>query len=182
MSSTEQTITDGGIGTPGRIIKVNHAGEFGAINIYRGQLLVAKVFRRSYVALLEEFLAHEKEHLQIFGDVLERRGIPRCKSYWLCGIGGYLLGVVTALLGRKGVMACTAAVETVVTRHLDEQLIELAEFGDTEAHAAVQAIVADEEQHRDAAVSEGYDCVFYKPLYGVVAISTEAVIWLGMRL
>ena len=182
MSSTDPTYIDGSLANSNRIIKVNHAGEFGAINIYRAQILIARLFRRPYRAMLEEFLEHEKEHLRIFGRILEIRGVPRCRSYLLCGIGGYVLGFVTALLGRKGVMACTAAVETVVTQHLSKQLIDLEADGDLEARGAVQAIVADEEHHRDSAVEEGFDCVFYKPLYSVVALSTESVIWLGMRL
>ena len=182
MSSADSTFADGSQGTPGRIIKVNHAGEFGAINIYRAQILIAKLLHRPYVAMLEDFLSHEQKHLRIFGDVLEQRQVARCKSYWLCGIGGFVLGLLTACLGRKGVMACTAAVETVVTRHLKDQIVELRTAGDGQALAAVGAIVRDEEHHRDAAVSEGFDCIFYRPLYQVIAVSTEAVIWLGMRL
>ncbi len=171
-----------GTSSGGRIIKVNHAGEFGATNIYRAQIAVARFFRRPYVGMLEEFLEHEKRHLAIFSAYLERHAIRRCRSYWFCGSGGYVLGLVTALLGRKGVMACTAAVESIVTRHLHQQIEVLEQLGDREARDAVLAIVADEENHRDAALEEGFDCPFYKPVYAVVAISTEAVIWLGLRL
>jgi ubiquinone biosynthesis monooxygenase Coq7 len=173
---------DGSLGTPGRIIKVNHAGEFGAINIYRAQILVARLFGLGHVRMLEEFLQHEQRHLQVFGEVLSRRRIPRCRSFWFCGIGGYLLGLLTALFGRKGVMACTAAVETVVTRHLEAQLDVLGRLPDEEAYAAVQSILADEEEHRDAAIQDGFGSILYRPIYSIVAISTEAVIWLGMRL
>jgi len=182
MAFTTSAILNDDQRLPGRIIKVNHAGEFGAINIYRAQIGVARLFRQPHLAMLREFIAHEKKHLQIFGDELARRGVRRCRSYWLCGIGGFVLGLVTALLGRKGVMACTAAVETVVTRHLEQQLDVLDRIGDHEARTAVQAILADEEEHRDTAVEEGFDCVFYKPVYALVMAATESVIWLGMRL
>ena len=182
MNSVTSPAIDGSFGTPGRIIKVNHAGEFGAVNIYRAQILIARLFRRPYTSLLEQFLTHEQGHLRIFGDELERREISRCKSYYLCGIGGYLLGLVTALLGRKGVMACTAAVETVVASHLRKQLSELKQLPDKNAYEAVQNVIRDEEAHRDYAIDEGFDCIFYKPLHWIIAVSTESVIWLGMRL
>ena len=176
------TKPDGTTGTPGRILKVNHSGEFGAINIYRAQILVGSLYNAQHLPLLKEFLAHEKEHLAIFGSELEKRGIRRCKSYWLCGIGGYLLGLISALLGRKAVMACTAAVETVVLTHLEEQLSNLEAIGDMEAYQAVKSIIEDEKSHQEHGLSEQTECVFYKPFYHVVRFSTEAVIWLGMRL
>lgn len=169
-------------GTGIRIIKVNHAGEFGAINIYRAQIVVANVTSPDIVPTLKDFLEHEKKHLEIFREVLSRRGVRRCRSYWLCGIGGYVLGFLTALLGKSGIMACTAAVETVVTRHLLKQTNELSREGDFEALKAVEAIVAEEIEHREVGAAEGRDDFLYKPLRIIVAASTSFVIWLGMRL
>lgn len=169
-------------GTGSRIIKVNHAGEFGAINIYRAQIAVADVTSPGIVPTLKDFLEHEKKHLEIFRKVLSRRGVPRCRSYWLCGIGGYVLGFLTALLGKPGIMACTAAVETVVTRHLLKQMDELILEGDREALYAVEAIVAEELEHREAGMAEGRDGFLYKFLGVIVAAATSLVIWLGMRL
>ncbi|SRR6266566_3027220 len=174
-------IRDGIKGT-GRLIKVDHAGEFGAINIYRAQILVARVTAPGIVPTLRDFLSHERKHLKIFQDVLSKRGIPRCRSYWFCGIGGYILGLVTALLGRSGIMACTAAVETVVTGHLVDQIERLRNEGDVEALEAVQAIVAEELEHREVGVSEGRTSVLYKPVSSVVSAATSFVIWLGMTL
>ena len=165
-----------------RIIKVNHAGEFGAINIYRAQILVARFFSPGIVPVLEDFLAHEKKHLEIFQDVLSKRGVRRCRSYWLCGIGGYGLGFITALLGKPGIMACTAAVETVVTGHLIRQMEELRREGDIEAMQAVEAIIAEETEHREVGVAEGKNSILYKPLGLAVSAATSFVIWLGMNL
>lgn len=165
-----------------RIIKVNHAGEFGAINIYRAQILVARSFSPGIVPVLEDFLAHEKKHLEIFREVLSKRKVRRCRSYWLCGIGGYALGLITALPGKPGIMACTAAVETVVTKHLTRQMEELRREGDIEAMRAVEAIVADETEHREVGVAEGKNSILYKPLGLVVSAATSFVIWLGMNL
>lgn len=167
--------------TGNRIIKVNHAGEFGAINIYRAQILFGQLLRRSYVPLLRDLIEHERQHLAIFGDVLNARGVRRCRSFWLCGIGGFMLGGLTSLLGKRGVMACTAAVETVVLGHLRQQVAVLEET-DPEASAAVRAIIADEEAHQYVGNSEGGDSLWFRPLRCVVAMSTEAVIWLGMKI
>ena len=80
--------------TPKTILKVNHAGEFGAIYIYRAQLAVGKLFGRDYVPLLESFMEDEKRHLDIFWREIQRRGGVKCKSYWLCGAGGWFIGFV----------------------------------------------------------------------------------------
>lgn len=164
-----------------RIIKVNHAGEYGAINIYEAQLMVARLFRRAYVPLLEDLIAHERRHLDIFGKLLAQRGVPRCRSYILCGTGGFVLGIVTSLLGKRGVMACTAAVESVVTTHLQQQLKVLADI-DSQGHEAVASILADEEEHLELGLSQGGDGVLLWPVRVLVGAATESVIWLGMRI
>lgn len=174
--------TDNPTGIAGRILKVNHAGEFGAVNIYRAQIAVARLFRAEHRQTLEHFIEHEKEHLALFGRELERRGLRRCRSFWLCGMGGYALGLSTGLFGRGAVMACTAAVETVVTSHIESQLVVLRAENDMAACHAVESILQDEEAHRDAAVEEGATGIFYGALYRIVAASTELVIWLGMKL
>ncbi len=99
----------GKVDTAKKILKVNHAGEFGAINIYRSQIFVSRLLNRNLVPLLEEFLADEYRHLEIFWTEIQRRGGIKCKSYWLCGLGGWGLGLVSALLGKRGIMACTWA-------------------------------------------------------------------------
>ena len=175
-------VRDGERGTCSRIIKVNHAGEFGAVNIYRAQLMVVRRAIPSLVPQIEVFLAHEKRHLSTFAEILRARGISRCKSYWFCGVGGFALGLLTGLFGRSGIMACTAAVETVVTGHLVEQLVFLESQGDTEAAAAVQSIVSEEEEHKAVGIAQGKDSLLFKPLGAVVAAATSFVIWLGMKL
>ena len=84
-----------------RILKVNHAGEHGAVNIYRGQRLVCFWRDAQLKRELEEFRAHEERHRAIFAAELERRGVRRCRSYWLCGAGGLLLGLTTGICGPR---------------------------------------------------------------------------------
>lgn len=167
--------------TANRILKVDHAGEFGAVNIYRGQILVGVLFARGYVPVLREFLQHERQHLATFSTLLKARGIPRCKSFWFCGIGGFTLGFLTALLGKHAVMTCTAAVEEVVLQHLKSQIRILSDAGDQEGLAAVRSIIADETEHHDSGVA-GSGGFLYRPIHAVISAATKFVIWLGITL
>jgi len=100
------------------VLKVNHAGEFGAICIYSGQLFIARLTAPSLIPELIEFRSHEKKHMAIFWAELQRRGVRRCRSYYFCGFGGYLLGLFTGLFGINAIAATTVAVERVVLAHL----------------------------------------------------------------
>lgn len=171
----------GALDTARKILKVNHAGEFGAINIYRSQLVVSRLLRRDYVPLLESFMADEQRHMQLFWEEIQRRNGIKCKSYWLCGAGGWAMGFVSALLGKSGVMACTWAVESVVVNHLQNQLAYLERQNDTAAYETVKAILQDEQNHRDAGRIEGGTALLYGPLRWVISLFTEGVIRFGMR-
>lgn len=164
-----------------RILKVNHAGEHGAVNIYAGQLFLARLTAPSMVTELAEFKSHEENHRAIFWTELQRRTRPRCKSFWLCGVGGFTLGLVTGLFGRRAIATTTVAVERVVLRHLEQQLM-LLEGRDEAAAKAIASIVAEERQHHDRSASQiDADRFWLRILSPVVAASTEAVIWIGMR-
>lgn len=173
--------SNGKIDTAKKILKVDHAGEFGAINIYRAQIFVARLFGRAYVPMLEKFLEDEKRHLNIFWQEIRRRNGIKCRSFWLCGIGGYFMGFISALLGKKGIMACTWAVESIVTGHLKEQLIYLEKAGDKAAYEAVHLILEDEEHHRDIGDAQGGKNFWFAPFRFLVSLFTEAVIRFGMR-
>ena len=165
-----------------RIIKVNHAGEHGAICIYSGQIFMARFTARDLIGELSEFRSHERRHRLIFGAELQRRGRPRCRSYWFCGLGGYVLGLLTGLLGRNAIAATAVAVESVVLRHLEKQLTTL-QSSDPAAVAAISAIVAEERQHHEQSAAHVQpESIWSKVLTPIVAASTETVIWLGMRL
>lgn len=150
----------------GRVMKVNHAGEQGTISIYSGQILMARCTAKALVAELKIFKRHEEGHRTIFQRELGRRGLKRCKSYWLCAMGGYALGIGTGLLGSRAISLTTVAVERVVLRHLRHQITLLAH--DADAVAKVAAAVTGEffracpaslparapDEYRDAAVAQ----------------------------
>lgn len=165
----------------GRMLQVNHAGEHGAINIYAGQIVAARWRHRALLPELRAFKAHEERHRGIFRDALQRRGLPRCRSYWLCAAGGMALGLGTGLLGRHAIAITTAAVERVVLRHLHDQLRVLA-GSDPEASAAIRSVIEDEQQHHDQAAAQVDEAsLLARWLGALVAAATESVIWLGMR-
>lgn len=167
--------------TPKKILKVNHAGEFGAINIYRSQILISRLLRKDYVDLLESFKADEERHLSVFWEEIQRRDGIKCKSYWLCGLGGYVMGFVSALFGKRGIMACTWAVESVVVGHLKNQLKYLKGKNDTKAYHAVNSILEDEQNHRDVGQEQGGKNILFGPFRFIISAFTEAVIRFGMR-
>lgn len=165
-----------------RILKVNHAGEHGAVNIYRGQAFICGWRAPGLMAQLLEFKAHEEKHRAHFAEHLLIRGVSRCRSYHLCGLGGLALGIITGLLGKSAVAATTVAVEKVVLRHLEDQMKQLSSI-DPEAWLAVSKVVEEEKAHHDSAELELEQGRFWpRVLMPIVAASTEFVIWLGMKL
>jgi 3-demethoxyubiquinol 3-hydroxylase len=161
-----------------RVVKVDHAGEHGAVCIYRAQRFFARWTAPDMVAELDGFLAHERRHRARFGAELERRGVRRCRSYLLCGLGGF----VTGLLGQRPIAATTVAIEAVVLRHMREQVSVLS-ASDAPAAAALRDVIADEQEHHDrSALRLARPGLWPKLIEPVVRASTEAVIWLGMRL
>lgn len=165
-----------------RVIKVDHAGEHGAICIYTAQRWVARWRAPEMVAELGHFLGHERGHRDRFGAELRSRGLRRCRSYHFCGLGGFVLGVATGLMGREAIAATTVAIERVVLRHMQEQLAGL-EAIDRDATAALRHVIGDEQQHHDLSAARlRAQSWWSKIIDPVVSGSTEAVIWLGMRL
>lgn len=165
-----------------RVIKVDHAGEHGAIAIYTGQILTARLTCPGLIDELVRFRSHEMRHRAVFAAELRRRDAKRCRSYWLCGVGGFVLGAITGLMGRAAIGATTMAVERVVLRHLDHQIATLASR-DAEAVRAIESIVADEQEHHDESAGHSITGT-WRPrlLTPIVTVSTESVIWLGMKL
>ena len=164
-----------------RSLKVDHAGEHGAISIYRAQRWVARWRAPHMVAEIEHFLTHEQRHRALFGAELARRRVRRCRSFHLCGFGGYTLGVVTGLLGARAIALTTEAVESVVLNHLNHQLTALHD-ADPEAAEVIANIIDDEREHHDRSAERlGRAIPVDVLLRPLVRGATEAVIWLGMR-
>jgi ubiquinone biosynthesis monooxygenase Coq7 len=133
----------------GQVMKVDHAGEHGAICLYRAQIALARRRAPQLVPQLEHFLAQELGHHARFAEELRRRGLRRCHSYSLCGLGGWMLGALTGLAGAQAIAATVVAVERVVLAQLKRQMKQLAQ--DPNAYGAVLNIVLDEREQRERA-------------------------------
>jgi len=164
-----------------KMIKVDHAGENGAVNIYRAQRFAASIRAPRLLPQLLEFQRHEEEHRQIFQTHLSEVGVRRCVSFHACGLGGFTLGFITGMIGPSAIAATTYAVEHVVLTHLQEQL-DFLKLNDQRAHDCVQRIFADEKSHHDTAEAQiPSDGLLTKALITIVKTSTELVIRFGMR-
>ena len=165
-----------------RVMKVDHSGEHGAVCIYRAQRWFARWRAPDLLAELDGILAHERGHRALFGAELHRRSRRRCRSYLWCGFGGFVLGTFTGVAGRQAILATTVAIERIVLRHMHEQ-VETLTGVDNDAVATLRQIIAEEQEHHDlSAVRVAQNSIWPKIIDPVVASSTEAVIWLGMRL
>ncbi len=164
-----------------RVLRVDHAGEYGAINIYTAQLLIARLFYKDIAAKLEEMLAHEKVHFRTFNNLLISRSIRSCYAIYFWAVGGFTLGLFTALIGRNAIWVCTNSIESTVLHHLEWQLGFLQEH-DSEAHAAVLSIKGDEKSHQEFGQNNGKNSFAYKPIFYVVRLATEFAIWLSTKL
>lgn len=162
-----------------RILKVNHAGEYGAIRIYRAQVWVARRLYPDIVPFLEETLGHEIEHCSLFQNAMPKRGARPCYVMSLWGKGGLVLGFMTALCGRQGIWICTEAVEATVHRHLNDHLLFLKDR-DSELYAIIKGIQIDEIGHLSHASARVSSRNLWKrSLASVIVVVTEAVIWLS---
>ena len=166
--------------TTKRILKVNHAGETGAIKLYAAQIAVARWFFPSIIPELDEMRRDEVEHQRLFRDAMPARAARPCRIMRLWSLGGYVLGFGTAILGPRMVWICTEAVEATVHRHLEDQLAFL-ESRDPDLHALILSIQEQElahlteAQHRQT-VAKGW---FGRTAYVVIGAVTETLIWLS---
>lgn len=135
------------------MLRVDHAGEYGATRIYAGQLAVMGT--RSAVSGEIARMAHqEARHLAHFDRLLPAEGVRPSLLHPLWTVAGFALGAVTALLGPRAAMACTAAVETEIDRHYAAQRAALGP-GDAAFEALLAEFQAEEVEHRDIAFAHG---------------------------
>jgi 3-demethoxyubiquinol 3-hydroxylase len=163
-----------------RIIRVDHAGEFGAKRIYAGQLAVlgntpsGPVIRRMAEA--------EDKHLAEFERLIARHHVRPTALAPLWHVTGFMLGAATALMGTRAAMACTVAIEEVIDEHYRAQAERLGE-AEPELKASIEAFRRDELDHRDtglaheAAATPGYDL-----LTGAIKAGSRLAIWLSERI
>jgi len=140
----------------GEMLRVDHAGEYGAVQIYRGQRAIfdAAAGKAKTAALVREMEEGEASHLETFDRLLAERRVRPTLLAPLWNAAGFGLGAATALMGEKTAMACTAAVEEVIEQHYGEQAEEL-DVTDPELAATIRQFREDELGHKQTAEAEG---------------------------
>ena len=140
-----------------QMVRVDHAGEYGAVAIYQGQRAVfAKLPHKARIAAqLEEMEADEQHHLDTFDTLLFKHDARPTALAPVWDVAGHALGAGTALLGEKAAHACTEAVETVIERHYAGQVAELEAMVEPELAGLFEKFRLEEIEHRDLAVEEG---------------------------
>ena len=162
-----------------RMIRVDQAGEYGAVRIYAGQIAV--LGRDRSAPVIREMAEQEHRHLERFSQLVAQRGVRPTALEPLWHVAGFALGAAGALLGREAAMACTEAVETVIDEHYAAQAARL---GDDEGdlRSLIEESRADEIHHRD--VARAHDAA-RAPAHGLlgtaVRAGTRAAIWLSER-
>ena len=162
-----------------RMIRVDHAGEYGAARIYDGQLAVLPAGpARDAVAKMAE---QERDHLARFDDLVNERRVRPTLLSPLWHTAGFALGAATAMMGERAAMACTVAVEDVIDEHYAKQSDAL---GDDEAdlRATVDEFRADEIEHHDTALAHNAEgAPGYELMSGAIRAGTRLAIWLSTR-
>ena len=147
-------------------IRVDHAGERGAIKIYEGQLLALNTFVRDddLKKTIQEMKTQEKEHCNYFENEIKRRNIKPTKLMPLWDLLGVGLGFGSTLLGKKAAMLCTASVEEVIDEHYEKQINQL-KPDEKKLKEKITKFRQDELHHKDIAYEKG---ATKKGLYGIL--------------
>ena len=159
MNQTDKKILE-------EIIRVDHAGERGAIKIYEGQLLALKTLKQDedLKRKIEEMKEHESEHFDYFDKEIQKRNIKPTKLLPLWDLLGVSLGFGTAMLGKKAAMLCTASVEEVIDVHYKNQTYKLKD-DEKDLKEKIIKFREDELHHKDIAYDQG---ATKKGLYGLL--------------
>jgi 3-demethoxyubiquinol 3-hydroxylase len=166
-----------------RIIRVDQAGEFGAVRIYEGQLSV--LGKSDKGPIIRDMLAQEVEHLDTFNKMVGKRRVRPTALMPLWHLAGFALGAGTALLGEKAAMACTVAVEEVIDEHYADQIEKLDRMGGDEKDLSelCEKFRQDELDHRDTGLEHGAEqAPGYEGLSALIKTGSRMAIWLSERI
>ena len=164
-----------------RMIRVDQAGEYGAVQIYKGQLAV--LGRSDTAPLLLHMLKQEEEHLGQFNKILIERHVRPTVLSPLWQIMGFALGAGTAMLGKKAAMACTVAVEEVIDDHYAKQQAKLGGNQDPELEKLIIKCREEENEHKQTGLAHGaQQTPGYPLLSGAIKTMSRIAIWLSTRM
>ncbi|MGC6512094.1 MAG: demethoxyubiquinone hydroxylase family protein [Parvibaculales bacterium] len=169
-----------------QMIRVDHAGEHGAVKIYEGQAAVfgASPKTAQAAALVRDMAAQEQSHMDHFDALIVERKIRPTLMAPLWDMAGFALGAGTALLGEKAAMACTAAVEEVIDAHYADQIDELKKLKtEPELVKKLEKFRSEEAEHRHTALENGAEqAPFYRLMNKVIKAGCQTAIKVSEKL
>ena len=164
------------------MIRVDHAGEYGAVRIYQGQLDALK--NSACEDTIKHMQDQEKVHLETFEKMIVKRRVRPTVLTPVWHLAGYAMGYISGKLGEKAAMACTVAVEEVIDEHYADQEQQLQAMDDeTELAEIVHKFRQEELEHRDIGLKHGAEeTPNYKALTTIVKTASRTAIWLSKRI
>ncbi len=164
-----------------QMIRVNHAGEYGAKRIYQGQLAVLK--GKACEDTIRHMQEQEEAHLAEFERLIQERRVRPTALLPFWHIAGYALGAGTALLGEKGAMACTVAVEETIDKHYQEQSELLKDSDEQELKKTVEKFREEELEHRDIGIEhQAKELPGFDILHKAIEAASKTAIFLSKRI
>lgn len=160
------------------MIRVDHAGEYGAVRIYEGQLAVLGTRKSETTDAIRHMAEQEQRHLKAFDALINERRVRPTALEPVWRAAGFALGAATALMGENAAMACTAAVEEVIDDHYAAQVRKLGD-DDRKLKETVEEFRADEIAHRDTALEHGAERA---PGYRLLSEAIKAGCRIAIRL
>lgn len=166
-----------------RMIRVDHAGEYGAVRIYQGQIAVLGPKAKT-AGDLRHMQEQEEVHLATFDGLVRDRRVRPTALLPLWHVAGYALGAGTALLGEKAAHACTVGVEEAIDEHYQSQIRDLeAEGGEDDLKATFVRFREEELEHREVALGHGAEqAPGYAGLKAAIKAGSKLAIWLSTRI
>ena len=163
------------------IIRVDHAGEYGATRIYEGQIAIFG--KKTKIGKTIQHMAdQEQEHIEKFKELIITERVRPTLLLPLWNIAGYALGAGTAILGEKAAMACTVAVEKVIGEHYEEQT-ELLKEDQKKLKSTIKKFAADELEHHDIGIAhDAENAPGYKFLTKVITLGCKTAIAVSKKI
>lgn len=167
-----------------RMIRVDHAGEFGAVRIYQGQLDALKNSGAQNLDLIQHMKDQEVVHYETFNKIINAHKVRPTALSPLWHAAGYAMGYLTAKMGEKAAMACTVAVETVIDEHYAKQEQQLEKDGThPELLETVKCFRQEELEHRDLGLEHGAEqAPGYELIKKGIMAASKAAIFLSKRI
>ena len=163
-----------------RMIRVDHAGEYGARRIYEGQLAV--LGKKAAGGAIQEMADAENRHLEAFDRLLVERQVRPTLLSPIWHVAGFALGAASAMMGERAAMACTVAVEQVIEEHYAKQAESLGE-DETELRGTIEEFAAEETHHKEIGLAHHAEqAPGYEPMTALVKKGTRFAIWLSKRI